>query len=353
MELRTLGKTGLQVSNICLGAMNFGQKEWGATEKESVAMVDAFVEGGGNFIDTANVYSEGASEEIVGKAIQGRRDRLIIATKGFFPVSKAFGEPPVHENALGASRRHLTEALEASLRRLGTDYVDLYQVHCWDAITSPHETLSALDKFVHQGKVRYVGLSNFTAWQIVECRYLSMEEGWEPYVTAQHQYSLIRRDVEHGVIPACQRYGIGLLPWSPLGQGILAGKYGRDGKPAGGTRFSGEPKNEMQRRWRKKYINDRSLEIADAVKGMAKEMETTPVALSIAWVLGRPTVSSVIIGPRSKEQLQGNLAAGEVSFSEEQLRKLDEASAPELPYPESMQAIIPRSASWLQEATRP
>lgn len=342
MEYRTMGKSGLKVSSLCLGTMNFGQMEWGADEEQSLSIVDAFLESGGNFIDTANVYSEGRSETIVGKAIRGRRDKLVVGTKGFYPVVKAFGDPPPHPNAVGASRGHLTAALDASLKRLGTDHVDLYQMHNWDHVTPPQETLSTLDSFVRQGKVRYVGMSNYTAWQIAETRHLSMLNGWEPFVTAQHQYSLINRDIEHGVGPVCRRYGIDLLPWSPLGQGVLTGKYSGVGKAPAGTRFGGEPKNEMQARWRGKYVNDRSLAIAEVVLEVAKELSTSATAVSIAWVLQRPGVASVIAGPRTTEQLEENVAALEVSFSEDHLARLDEVGAPTQPYPESMQAISPR-----------
>jgi aryl-alcohol dehydrogenase-like predicted oxidoreductase len=341
MEYRVLGKSGLKVTSICLGAMDFGHPEWGTDEEESLSIIDAYVESGGNFIDTANVYSEGRSEEIVGKALKGRRDRLVLATKGFYPLVKNFGDPPAHPNALGASRGHLTAALEASLRRLGTDYVDLYQMHNWDPVTAPQETLCTLDRFIQQGKVRYVGMSNYTAWQIAETRHLSMLHGWEPFVTAQHQYSLISRDIEHGVVPVCQRYGIGILPWSPLGQGVLTGKYS-GGKVPEGTRFGMEPKNEAHARWRANYLNDRNLAIAEEVVRVARDLGTTPVAVSIAWVLQRPGVASVIIGPRTRKQSEENLAAEGVSFTEDQLRRLDEVSTPPRPYPESMQAISPR-----------
>lgn len=341
MQLRRLGNTGIQVTELCLGAMNFGNPRFGVDEAESRAVIDAYLGQGGNFIDTADAYSGGASEEIVGRAIQGRRDSVILATKGFYPVTKQFGEPPAHANALGASRRHLTSALDASLKRLGVDHVDLYQVHCWDDATPLEETLSALDKAVHQGKVRYVGLSNYSAWQIAESRQLCIRHGWEPYVTAQMQYSLICRDIEHDVVPVCARYGIGVLPWSPLGQGVLTGKYR---KAAGVTkgRFAGEPVNAAAAGWRAKFLNERTDRVIDAVLSVAESCDATPTAVSLAWLLTRPAVGSVIIGPRNVEQLEANLAAASVRLTPDALVDLDSASAPAPRYPEWFIGNSPR-----------
>ncbi|HVP10131.1 MAG TPA: aldo/keto reductase [Phycisphaerae bacterium] len=331
MKLRKLGNSGLRVSDLCLGTMNFGMREWGVGEEEGLKVFKAYFDAGGNFIDTADVYSKGTSEEICAKAIKGRRDQVILATKGHFPVTARFGDPPEHANALGSSRRHLTEALNDSLKRLKTDYIDLYQTHCWDAVTPIEETLSTLDDFVRAGKVRYIGLSNYVAWQIVEARQLCIRFNWEPYITAQMQYSLICRDVESGVVPVCHRYGIGLLPWSPLGGGVLAGKYNRDLKGPRNSRFG--DKLDETNEWRNRFVNQRNVEIAETVKAAAKKLETTPTALSIAWLLGRPTVSSVIIGPKSVAQLKENLAADEVDIPAETLKQLDKISAPVAPYP--------------------
>ena len=333
MQLRRLGNTGIKVSELCLGAMNFGMLDWGIDEKLSLDVIGGYLDAGGNFIDTADVYSKGISEEICAKAIAGKRDRIILATKGHFPVVRRFGEPPEHINAVGSSRRHLTEALEASLRRLRTEYIDLYQVHCWDDVTPIEETLSTLSDFVRSGKVRYVGLSNFDAWQIAESRQLCIRHGWEPFVTAQMQYSLVRRDIETGVVPVCERYGIGILPWSPLGGGVLTGKYKSDGTGQAGTRFGAAP--DPANAWRKDFVNDRNLAIADAVQQMAGRLKTSPAALAIAWVLGRPCISSVIIGPKSVAQLKENLAASSLGLGESEWKKLDEVSAPIPTYPAS------------------
>ena len=333
MKQRRLGSAGLVVSDLCLGAMNFGNPRVGGDEAESRRVLDAYLERGGNFIDTADAYSGGASEEVVGRALVGRREAVVVATKAFFPVTPAFGEPAAHANAFGSSRRHLTEALEASLRRLGTEWIDLYQVHCWDPLTPIEETLSTLDGFVRQGKVRYLGLSNFTAWQVAEAHHVALGNGWEPFVTAQMQHSLIARDIEQDVIPACERYGIGILPWSPLGQGVLTGKY-RKGASREGTRFAGEPQGESQRLWRERFLNARNERIADAVAEVADRLETTPTAVSLAWLLTHEAVSSVIIGPKTVAQLEENLEAGEVELTDEALDRLDAVSAPQPRYPE-------------------
>lgn len=343
MTQRKLGKTGVQVSELCLGAMNFGMPDWGVGEKESIEVIHAFLEAGGNFIDTADVYGGGASEEICGRALKRRRDQVVVATKGHFPVTARFGEPPAHANALGSSRRHLTAALHDSLRRMQTDYVDLYQVHCWDAVTPIEETLSTLDAFIKSGKVRYAGISNFTAWQIAEARQLCIRFGWEPPVTAQMQYSLVCRDIESGVVPVCARYGIGLLPWSPLGGGVLSGKYAKGGAGPAGSRYGEKP--DPANAWRTRFVNERNLAIAEAVRAIAEEHRTSPSAVALAWVLDRPAVSSVIIGPKTTAQLKDNLAACELTLSESALKRLDETSRPTATYPEWFIAGTPRNAS--------
>jgi aryl-alcohol dehydrogenase-like predicted oxidoreductase len=341
MNLRPLGNTGLRVSELCLGTMNFDMPDWGTDEAESLRIIDKFAEAGGNFIDTADVYGKGASELIVGKACKGRRDRLIIATKGHFPVVKRFGEPPEHANATGSSRKHLTQALDASLKRLATDYIDLYQVHCWDDHTPIQETLSTLDGFVKSGKVRYVGLSNFDSWQIAESRQLCIRFNWEPFVTAQMQYSLVRRDIETGVVPVCLRNKIGILPWSPLGGGVLTGKYKPDHTGPADTRFGPTP--DAANAWRKDFVNDRNLAIAGGVGKIALRLGTNPSAVAIAWLPTRPAVSSIIIGPKSCKQLEENMAALRVTLSADDLARLDELSAPHIPYPASFIAKTKRN----------
>ncbi len=331
MRIRKLGNTGIRVSELCLGAMNFGMRDWGTGPEESRKIINTYLDAGGNFIDTADVYSKGSSETICGKALKGRRGGVILATKGHFPVTARFGEPPEHENAWGSTRRHLTQALHDSLRRLQTDYIDLYQVHCWDDHTPVEETLSTLNDFVRSGKVRYIGLSNYDVWQIAEARQLCIRFGWEPFVTAQMQYSMVCRDIETGVVPVCRRYGIGILPWSPLGGGVLTGKYSRDGRGPKGCRFGEKP--DPQNFWRERFVNDRNLRIAEAVSSAADAQKATPTAVALAWLLGRPMVSSIIIGPRSVRQLKENLASCEVQLTAGQRKRLDEVSAASVPYP--------------------
>jgi aryl-alcohol dehydrogenase-like predicted oxidoreductase len=331
MHIRNLGNTGVRVSELCLGAMNFGMADWGTGAEESRRIIDAYIEAGGNFIDTADVYSKGSSETICGKALKGRRHGIILATKGHFPVTARFGEAPEHENAWGSTRRHLTQALHDSLRRLQTDYIDLYQVHCWDDHTPIEETLSTLNDFIRTGKARYVGLSNFDSWQIAEARQLCIRFGWEPFVTAQMQYSLVCRDIETGVVPVCRRYVIGILPWSPLGGGVLTGKYAPDGRGPKGCRFGEKP--DEQNFWRQRFVNDRNLRTAETVSAVAREQKATAAAVALAWLLGRPMVSSIIIGPRSIRQLKENMAACEVRLTAAQIKRLDEVSAPAAPYP--------------------
>jgi aryl-alcohol dehydrogenase-like predicted oxidoreductase len=335
MRYRVLGCTGVKVSELCLGAMNFGHPRFGIPEPQSIEVINAFLDAGGNFIDTADAYGGGVSEQIVGRALAGKRHEVLIATKGFFPIVPEFGMPPQHVNAWRSSRRHLTEALHGSLRRLGMDTIDLYQVHCWDDVTPPEETLSTLNDFVRSGKVRYVGLSNYSAWQIAESRWLCRVHGWEPFVTAQMQYSLICRHIEDDVIPACRRYGMRLLPWSPLGQGALTGKY-RKGQPGpAGARFSGQPMDERAAQWRARFLNEYSFKVVEAVERTAERLSSTPTTLSIAWLLAQEIVSSVIIGPKSVEQLADNLAACELAIPPDLIAELDTASAPPERYPEA------------------
>lgn len=336
MKHRNLGMTGLQVSELCLGAMNFGQPDFGTDAEHSLAVIDRYLEAGGNFIDTADTYGGGASETILGQALHGKRDKIILASKGFFPVVQSFGQPPAHVNAQGATRRHLTQAIEDSLTRLKTDYLDLYQVHLWDVATPIEETLCALDDLVRQGKTRYVGLSNYSAWQIAEARQLCKQHGWEPLVTAQMQYSLICRHIEHDVIEVTRRYGMGILAWSPLGMGVLTGKYTRGTNRLDGARFHTEAESESDIAWRAQFFNDRAFDIVDGLREIAARVDTTPSALAIHWVMQRPGVSSVIIGPKNVEQLADNLLAASLGPTAEQIEQLDRLSDAPPTYPESM-----------------
>jgi aryl-alcohol dehydrogenase (NADP+) len=320
MRYRTLGGTGTVVSTYCLGTMTFGAE----TDQEGAfAQLDHFVERGGTFIDTADVYSRGTSEQIVGQWLQdrpGMRDRVVVATKGRFGMG-----PGV--NDAGLSRVHLTRALEASLRRLGTEAVDLYQAHAWDPLTPLEETLRFFDDAVRAGKIRYVGVSNFTGWQLQKAALLTRHLGLTPVVTLQPQYNLLARDVEFELMPVCQNEGIGILPWSPLGGGWLTGKYQRDMPPTGATRLGENPQRGMEA-YDGRNRDERTWRIVEAVREVATRMGVSMAAVALAWVVDRPAVTSVILGARTVEQLDDNLSAAAVTLSEPDRRLLDEASAP-------------------------
>ncbi len=269
MEYRQLGRTGTRVSELCLGTMTFGNE---ADEPTSTAIVDRFVEAGGNFIDTANVYSQGVSEEITGRAIAGRRDQIVLATKARFAMG---GDT----NAVGSSRRNLRAACEASLRRLGTEWIDLYQVHMWDKHTPIEETLSTLDDLVHEGKVRYIGASNFAGWHLAKALGVSALHNWEPFVCLQPEYSLITRDVERELLPLCESEGLAVIPWSPLGGGVLTGKYTRDAEFPAGTRGA-DTENPITFTYR---LDDRAWTIVDSVKDAATKTGKSPAQIALNW----------------------------------------------------------------------
>jgi aryl-alcohol dehydrogenase-like predicted oxidoreductase len=320
----TMGRSGLKVSRVCLGAMNFGAAwGFGIDDAQARPIINAYLDAGHNFIDTAGNYNDGQSEEIVSRAVRGRRDSVVIATKGFMPQ----GPGP---NDRGLSRVHLTRALDASLRRLDTDYVDLYQCHFPDPDTPIEETMATLDGFVRSGRVRYLGCSNFTASQMVEAQWAAERIGATPFISLQPQYSLIARAIEAEILPVCARHGLGTLVWGPLGGGILAGRYPRGAEPQPDSRVgrlmaSGDPR---ARRWVNDQLTDRNLDIADEVGKVAAELDATPAAVALAWVRNRPGVTSVIIGPRTVEQLQQNLTAFELKLPPELVSRLDEASGP-------------------------
>jgi aryl-alcohol dehydrogenase-like predicted oxidoreductase len=320
MEYRRLGGSGTLVSALCLGTMTFGAE---TDEKGAFAQLDRFVEVGGNFLDTADVYSRGAAETIVGGWLRERpgvRERLVIATKGRFPM----GEGP---NDAGLSRVHLSRALDASLRRLGVDNVDLYQAHAWDPLTPIEETLGFFDDAVRAGKIRYAGVSNFIGWQLQKAAMLTQQRGLAPIVTLQPQYNLLARDIELEVIPVCLNEGIGVLPWSPLAGGWLTGKYERDTWPQGATRLGENPHRGVEAYERRN--NARTWQIVDALRVLAeRRADVSMGVLAIAWLLGRPAVSSVILGARTLDQLDDTLRAATVRLTEEEARILDEVSSP-------------------------
>ncbi|MEW6045318.1 MAG: aldo/keto reductase [Bacillota bacterium] len=324
MEYRCLGRSGLKVSELCLGAMTFGRE---ASEEESRRMMDRFAEVGGNFIDTANVYTRGVSEEIVGRWLKTRRrEDFVIATKVRFPM----GEGP---NDVGLSRKHILAEVEVSLRRLGTDYIDLYQVHCWDPATPLEETLSTLNDLVRRGLVRYIGASNFSGWQLQKALDISRANGWEPFVSLQPQYNLLCRSTEWELIPVCLNEGLGVIPWSPLRGGWLSGKYRRGmTAPPPDTRVEEAERQGWGERW-SRYNNEYTWRVIDALFEVAREVGKTPAQVAIHWLLQKPGVTAPIIGARNLQQLEDNLAAAGWRLERALVEKLDQASDVELPYP--------------------
>jgi aryl-alcohol dehydrogenase-like predicted oxidoreductase len=320
MRIRKLGRTGLKVSNLCLGAMTFGNPQWGCDEATSRAIVDRFVEAGGNFIDTADIYSNGVSEEITGRLIRDKRQSLVLATK----VAGPMGGGP---NDLGLSRKHILDAVDASLRRLGTDYIDLYQVHAYDPTTPLDETLRALDDCVRAGKARYTGCSNYSAWQLMKANALARELGTARFDCLQPQYSLVCRFIEREHLPLCIEEGIGVIPWSPLAGGLLTGKMGKGQAPPEGSRASVDNMNP------ERYSSEKNLEIADAVAEVARALGRTPSQVALAWVLLQEGVTSPIFGARSLAQLEDNLGATDLVFDEESVKRLEEVSQLDLVYP--------------------
>jgi aryl-alcohol dehydrogenase-like predicted oxidoreductase len=324
MKYRYLGKTGLKVSELCLGAMTFGRE---SSEEVSRQILDDFVEAGGNFIDTADVYTRGASEQVVGGWLAGKqREDLVIATKVRFPM----GEGP---NDVGLSRKHILSGVEQSLRRLGTEYIDLYQVHCWDQATPLEETLSTLDTLVRSGKVRYIGASNYSGWQLQKAIDLCRQMGWEPFVCLQPQYNLLCRSTEWELIPVCLNEGLGVIPWSPLRGGWLSGKFRRGmTAPPAGTRVAVAEEQGWGESW-SAYNNEHTWSVLDVLFAVAEETGRTPAQVAINWLLQRPGVTAPIIGARTPEQLAANLGGAGWSLDERAMERLNQASAVETPYP--------------------
>jgi len=327
MRYRTLGNSGCAVSELCLGTMTFGAE---ADEKEAHAQLDRFLEAGGNLVDTADVYSLGGSEEIIGRWLAARpasvSEAVVLATKGRFPM----GDRP---NDSGLSTRHLSRALDGSLRRLGVEAVDLYQVHSWDPWTPLEETLRTLDGFVRAGKIHYYGLSNYTGWQLTKAVHTARALGLTEPVTLQPQYSLIVREIEWEIVPAAVDAGLGLLPWSPLGGGWLTGKYERDQRPSGPTRLGEDPERGMEA-WDRRGT-DRTWDIIAAVQRIAEQRGVSMAQVALSWVTNRPGVTSTILGARTMEQLEDNLGSVEVHLDDEEAAGLDEASdlrATDYPY---------------------
>ena len=320
MKYRKLGRSGLSVSTLILGTMGFGTE---TPEDEAFAILDAFVEAGGNMIDTADVYGRGASEGLLGlwrSSRPGTLDRLVVATKA------RFGTGPDMNDA-GSSRPHLARALDTSLRRLGVETIDLYQLHGWDPLTPIEETLSFLDAAARAGKIHYVGLSNYTGWQLQLFLSTAKAMGFQAPITLQQQYSLAYREIEYEVVPAALYNGIGILPWSPLAAGFLSGKYKREDRTISGTRLTGD--NPMQQHIAEDlFASDRNWATVDALRQIAHESGATPSQVALSWLVRQPVVSSVIIGARTVKQLEDNLGAVDLELSAEALSTLDGVSAP-------------------------
>ena len=318
----TLGHSGLRVSPFCLGAMTFGEEwDWGSSESDSMRILDHYIDRGGNFIDTANAYTKGHSEKIIGDYVARdpkKRDRLVIATK--FMCNMFLGDP----NGGGASRKGVIAQCEESLRRLQTDYIDLYWMHFWDRFTPVEETMAALDTLVQQGKVRYIGFSDTPAWKVAQAQTLAHFRGYPSLIALQIEYSLLQRTVEGELIPMAQELGLGVTPWSPLKGGVLSGKYKREdhGKhaPGRGARIVN-------------LLDERTYTLLDLMGRIAGKLDTTVARVALAWLRARPGVTSPIIGARTLDQLDDNVAALDMKLTQEQMTELNEASTPKLPSP--------------------
>jgi aryl-alcohol dehydrogenase-like predicted oxidoreductase len=325
VKYRRLGSSGLIVSALSLGTMQFGEamNVGRLNQEETTAMINQARDHGVNFIDTADVYSRGESETLIGNAIKGTREELVIATKCRLPMSDT------DFNRSGATRANILRGAESSLRRLQTDYIDLYQIHGWDSSTPLEETLRALDDLVRSGKVRYIGLSNYMAWQAMAALALQDKLNLNKYVTAQMYYSLVGRDLEHEFIPFCQYTGMGILVWSPLAGGYLTGKYRPGTPPPEGTRFGEAGQFVM-------FDPAECEPIVETLRQVAARHGVSPARVAIAWTLAQPMISSVIVAARKPEHLDDNLAAIDLALSADDLQMLNQASAQRTPYPRWM-----------------
>ncbi|MCJ7536901.1 MAG: aldo/keto reductase [Anaerolineales bacterium] len=325
MKFKPLGRSGLIVSELCLGTMVFGEDSTRAAEETTaVRLIHRFLYSGGNHIDNANLYAEGRSEEIVGKAIKDRRDQVVLATKVRFPM----GEGP---NELGLSRYHIMRSVEDSLRRLQTDTIDLLYMHAWDPLTPVEESVRAFNDLVTAGKVRYIAVSNFKAWQMMKALSVSDRHGWVRFIAAQYQYSLVERNIELEFIDLCLSEGLGIVPWGAIGGGFLSGKYRREESPQDG-RLAMMP-DDTEESWNRRNI-DRNWRILDVMDDIVTTYDgLTHSQVALAWLLAQPAVDSVLIGIRTEAQLEDNLRAVEVQLSSDELARLNEVSAQEEGYP--------------------
>ncbi len=338
MELRSLGESGLKVSVLSMGAMTFGQSDGfmkGVTssDDEGRRVFDLAIERGINLVDTANVYGNGESERVTGQWVKGKRDRVLIATKCRFPVGT--GKPGPHD--MGLSRKHVVEACEASLQRLGVDTIDLYQTHMQDCTVPVEETMRALDDLQRAGKIRYAGCSNYTGYRLVESLWASDKRNLGRYESVQLQWSLLARGAEREMLPACKQFGLGTMIWSPLAGGFLSGKYTRNAPPPAGSRLA-----TWVDTW-KTRDQKRSWDIVDKLAVMAKEKDASPAAVALAWLLAKPITSTIIVGARTTAQLEDNLKGLDVKLEADDVAALDAASKPDWDYPYDM---IGRSQEW-------
>lgn len=334
MNYRTLGRTGLKVSELCLGTMTFGENFFGIAvvdQANANQMVARALEAGINFFDTADVYSYGQSETVLGAAIKASavaRQKLVIATKVRSAMSEAANLGTGDVNNVGLTRKHILASIEDSLRRLGTDYIDLYQVHGWDRVTPMDETLRALEDIVREGKVRYLGCSNWSARHLMKALYLARARGWAEFVSLQAYYSLVGRDLEQELLPLCREEGLGLLPWSPLSGGFLSGKYRRENAKPEGARRSGfdfPPIDEA-----------RGFNAVEALEAVAKQKDASIAAVALAWLLAQAGVTSIIIGANKMSQLDDNLKASDLNLTAKEIEQLSATTTPAQRYPDWM-----------------
>lgn len=319
MRYKLLGKSGLRVSQLCLGTMTFGEDwGWGASKDESRQIFDAFVEAGGNFIDTANGYTDGTSEKIVGDFISSDRERFVVATKYSFPLQ--MNDKKGNPNGSGNHRKNMMQSLEGSLKRLNTDYIDLFWLHAWDFMTPVKEVMRAFDDMVRAGKVLYIGISDAPAWIVAEANTLAKCYGWTPFVALQVEYSLVQRTPERDLLPMAKAFDLAVTPWSPLGGGVLTGKYNKQ-----------QGNGEEQRRLEE--IPEKSLAIAQVVSQVAQDIGHSPSQVALAWLLAQDGVTIPIVGARKLSQFQDNLACLDVTLSPEHLQRLNEVSQIELGFP--------------------
>jgi aryl-alcohol dehydrogenase-like predicted oxidoreductase len=344
-EYRTLGRSGLRVSPLALGTMAFGDPSWGSDAETSSEIIARYLDAGGNFIDTANGYSEGESEQIIGDYLTkhpGLRDRLVISTK--FARNMFPGDP----NGGGSGRKAVLQQVDASLERLGVEYIDLYWQHCWDQNTPIEETISTLNDLARVGKVRYLGLSNTPAWAVMRAASIAEFRGWAPIIALQTEYSLLRRTVEGELFGAAHELGLGVTPYSPLASGVLSGKYSRDNQ---------RPEGSGRGKLAEAFLNEHTFAVLDALHELAGEVGASVAAVSLAWVRQRSEVISTLIGARTTAQLDANLESLAVTIPEESMTKLDELTKPDLNYPfewlATLAAPVQQSGATVNGVTTP